>query len=163
MKIDWIKFNIGQKQFQVKGIASTENRKKLVEEAIGLIQKNAEIALKKEFLGYKNYAQFSDQRCDCEYGYGPKHGTIVFSIKRSKNYNENKNHDEKIYFLKCFRDAPGLLRETNQHDHEKVNIQKVFREIKSLEMKSSDLQEFLDVIEVDVNDDEIVGTGKETK
>lgn len=37
-------------------------------------------SLQKKYVGVKNYASFGDQRCDCEYGLGPRHGAIVFSI-----------------------------------------------------------------------------------
>ena len=37
-------------------------------------------ALQHEYLGVKNYDSFGDQRCDCQYGFGPTHGSIVFSI-----------------------------------------------------------------------------------
>lgn len=36
--------------------------------------------LKSQYFGVKNYASFGDQGSDCEYGMGPRHGTIVFSI-----------------------------------------------------------------------------------
>lgn len=32
------------------------------------------------YFGVKNYDGFGDQRNDCEYGLGPRHGDIVFSI-----------------------------------------------------------------------------------
>lgn len=32
------------------------------------------------YFGTKNYAHWSGQRSDHEYGYGPKHGSVVFSI-----------------------------------------------------------------------------------
>lgn len=36
--------------------------------------------LKSEYVGIKNYDGFGDQRSDHRYGYGPRHGSIVFSI-----------------------------------------------------------------------------------
>src|SRR5882724_8198923 len=36
--------------------------------------------LKEQYIGVKNYASFGDQRSDCPYNLGPKHGDIVFSI-----------------------------------------------------------------------------------
>ena len=36
--------------------------------------------LKKDYFGAKNYDRWSGQRCDCTYGYGPTHGSIVFAI-----------------------------------------------------------------------------------
>ena len=38
------------------------------------------LGLKREYFGTKDYAHWSGQRCDCEYGMGPRHGHIVFSI-----------------------------------------------------------------------------------
>ncbi|MFA6831874.1 MAG: hypothetical protein WCR36_06355 [Bacteroidaceae bacterium] len=35
--------------------------------------------LKREYIGQKYYGAF-DQRCDCEYGYGPSHGSIYQRI-----------------------------------------------------------------------------------
>jgi len=35
--------------------------------------------LKREYIGQKYYEGF-DQRCDCEYGYGPSHGSVYQSI-----------------------------------------------------------------------------------
>jgi len=32
------------------------------------------------YFGVKNYDGFGDQRADCEYGMGPRHGSIVFRI-----------------------------------------------------------------------------------
>lgn len=36
--------------------------------------------LKKQYFGAKDYAHFRGQRCDCTYGFGPTHGSIVFAI-----------------------------------------------------------------------------------
>lgn len=36
--------------------------------------------LRREYFGVKNYAHFGDQREDHTYGFGPKHGSIVFSV-----------------------------------------------------------------------------------
>jgi len=66
---------------RVSGIPSRE-REYLIEEAIALIQKDPENAMKSEYLGIKNYAAFGDQREDHSYGMGPRHGCIVFSIGR---------------------------------------------------------------------------------
>jgi hypothetical protein len=66
----------------VHGICDNRGRAKLIERAITEIQKNSESAMKEEFIGMKNYAGFGDQECDCSYGYGPKHGSIVFKIGR---------------------------------------------------------------------------------
>lgn len=36
--------------------------------------------MRTEYIGVKNYEGFFHQREDHKYGYGPKHGTIVFSV-----------------------------------------------------------------------------------
>lgn len=80
-------------------------RPRLIEEAISLIQSDP-MCLMKHYLGIKNYAHFGDQRCDCEYGMGPSHGHIVFSIGRS-NYGIGKEvelGDAHIYYLQAYRD-----------------------------------------------------------
>jgi len=154
-KIDWERFENGQKQLIVEGIASTEDRKKLVGEAIGLIFTDPKTALKNEYIGYKNYAGFGDQRFDCPYGMGPRHGSIVFSIERSSLYDENSNHEDKIYFLKCFRDAIGFIRRVNHYETTIDNIQEVYRRKIEYEKKSALLQEFLDGIVVDDEDFDI--------
>lgn len=33
-----------------------------------------------EAFGTKSYAQWHGQRCDNEYGYGPKHGSVIFQV-----------------------------------------------------------------------------------
>ena len=68
------------------------------------------------YYGIKNYAHFGDQRCDCRYGLGPDHGSIVFSIglkpdvivKRKLTY---KQIDALIYFLEQMKNE--RLRENS--------------------------------------------------
>lgn len=59
--------------------------------------------LHREWFGTKNYAAWSDQRCDTRYGFGPSHGSIVFSIGLRKPGAELS--DEQIagclYALDC--------------------------------------------------------------
>lgn len=55
----------------------------------------------KEYIGVKNYEGFGDQRSDSEYGMGPRHGSIVFSIGR-ENRKEKLTEDQRnacIYYL----------------------------------------------------------------
>lgn len=37
--------------------------------------------LQRQYIGVKDYDRFRGQRTDCEYGYGPTHGHIVFAIE----------------------------------------------------------------------------------
>lgn len=57
---------------------STE-RRGCVEDAINDIASGFN-RLSERYFGTKNYAQWSDQREDHRYGYGPKHGSICFKI-----------------------------------------------------------------------------------
>jgi len=156
--IDWIKFGKGSEQLRVSGIANTEDRKALVGEAIALIQKDPKTALKDGYLGYKNYSGFGDQRCDCSYGMGPRHGYIVFDIGRNRDV-ELDDPESAIYFLKCFRDSVGRpYKDRNDYSRE-ANIQDTFIKMRQLEKESGDLQEWLDALTVDENSDEIVPVG----
>lgn len=44
--------------------------------------------LRRKFFGTKDYDRWSDQRCDCAYGYGPRHGTIVFSVGLDRQFRD---------------------------------------------------------------------------
>lgn len=60
-------------------------------------------SLREGFYGTKNYDRWSGQRCDCEYGMGPRHGSICFSIGlTSEARRRDLTEDEKeacIYYL----------------------------------------------------------------
>lgn len=93
------------KKIRVEGSPNTQERKDLVEEAIGLIQADPAGALKGQYIGFKNYAHFGDQRCDGPAGTGPRHGSIVFSIGRNRSGEEVETLDSDcIYFLECWRE-----------------------------------------------------------
>jgi len=89
-----------------KGGGGEGTRIKLIEEAIGQILKDGKSALHKEYLGYKQYAGFGDQRCDCSYGTGPRHGAIVFSVGRTSDARDKAAElgRDEIYLLECVRD-----------------------------------------------------------
>lgn len=42
------------------------------------------------YFGTKNYDRWSGQRCDCQYGYGPGHGSIVFRVGIIEDVRENR-------------------------------------------------------------------------
>ncbi len=46
--------------------------------------------LHREYFGAKDYDHWVSQRCDCEYGMGPRHGHIVFAIGLRR---EVRGHD----------------------------------------------------------------------
>lgn len=62
------------------------------------------VELQKRTMSVKNYACFGDQRCDSEYGMGPRHGTIVFEIGlRPEARGRALTDDERnacIYYLR---------------------------------------------------------------
>jgi hypothetical protein len=109
MKIDREKCLRALKHIRLQGLPTTNERKALIEEAITLIQRNGSEALKSGYIGYKNYAGFGDQRTDCSYGMGPRHGSIVYSIGRTNMGTESVTlGDDEIYYLQCERDFPGF-------------------------------------------------------
>ena len=52
--------------------------------------------LRKVYFGVKNYDRFGDQREDHQYGYGPKHGSIVFSIGLQRERAERLNDGDEL-------------------------------------------------------------------
>lgn len=62
--------------------------------------------LAKEFYGNKNYGSYY-QRCDCQYGYGPRHGSICEEVGLRSEYRGEELTDEEkdacIYYLKNFK------------------------------------------------------------
>lgn len=75
-----------------------------IEQAIKLIQTDSG-ALRGGYLGIKQYAHFGDQECDCAYGMGPTHGSIVFSIGRvHQNRNTATLGEAEVFLLEAVRD-----------------------------------------------------------
>lgn len=54
-----------------------------------------------QYLGIKDYAHWTGQRSDHNYGYGPKHGYIVFSIglKQPNQSLSSVEQEASIYYL----------------------------------------------------------------
>lgn len=77
-----------------------DTRTKLIEDAIRLIAASPD-ALSQNYLGVKNYASFGDQREDHKYFMGPRHGDIVFSVKRKtpKTSLTDAEREAGIYYL----------------------------------------------------------------
>ena len=87
-------------------VGNSGARQKAIEDAIAAIQQDGKAALAWEYIGVKNYAEFGDQREDHRYGYGPRHGTIVFSIRRRHTDHAVELGADHIYLLECCRDCP---------------------------------------------------------
>lgn len=47
----------------------------------------------KVYFGTKNYDRWHGQRCDCEYGYGPRHGSICFTIRITEQARKRGQDD----------------------------------------------------------------------
>lgn len=60
---------------------------------------------KAQYLGTKNYDRWNSQRCDCEYGMGPRHGSVNFAIELKREYRQDgaemsaEQRDACIYYL----------------------------------------------------------------
>jgi len=99
--------SVAEENLVVEGIQKyydQENVVSCLNDAIRDIS-NGVVFLRKQFFGCKNYSQFICQRCDCEYGYGPKHGDIVFSIGlKNKNEKFTENEIESmLYYLNMLK------------------------------------------------------------
>ena len=119
----------GARQIYMEGVPIGHGRLEIIEEAIALIQQDPEGALKQEYLGMKNYAHFGDQREDHKYGYGPKHGHIVFSVGRNKrrDAHEGPLDGDAIYLLEAARDFgsrehPWEAPSSRWHDTKQLNL-----------------------------------------
>jgi len=108
MRINIERCLIAMRDLEVSGCCNTEQRQALIADAIARIQKDPAGAMKTEYLGIKNYASFGDQRTDCSYGMGPRHGSIVFRIGRPRNSDDTPLGADHIYLLECIRDAEPI-------------------------------------------------------
>lgn len=60
-------------------------------------------SLRYEYFGTKNYDRWNGQAVSCQYGYGPSHGSVCFSIGLTKQARERdltpEEADAAIYYL----------------------------------------------------------------
>lgn len=74
----------------------------VIKKAINDVVNNFEL-MRKEYFGIKDYSGFVNQEIRCQYGYGPKHGYVVFSIGIKRNVRQKEFTDEEkdacIYYL----------------------------------------------------------------
>ena len=101
------------KELNVKGFCNSPIRERTLEEAVKALNDNPAEWAKKRYYGIKDYAHFGDQREDHEYGRGPRHGSIVFSIGRGSNYSE-ENVSDYIDLLLFFRDFRNSALKSNR-------------------------------------------------
>lgn len=109
--IDLEKVKTAEFILAIRGLEYGEYNERCVDEAIKDIATGTD-KMKKQYFGVKNYAQWTHQHCDCQYGYGPSHGSIVFSV--GYNFlNVDLTDDEKeccIYYLNLLKNKS--MRET---------------------------------------------------
>jgi hypothetical protein len=84
--------------------ASSAQRRGVVQDAIDWLatgEKRTYHTLQSGYFGVKNYSGFGDQREDHEYGFGPKHGTIVFAVGLNERKREltDEEREAALYYL----------------------------------------------------------------
>jgi len=133
----------------IQGLPKTGERLKLIEEAIKLIQDSPNSALNERYIGFKNYAGFGDQRCDCAYGMGPTHGSIVYSIGRyshSRNTQDELGENE-IYYLLVARDNPFGFGKYKSNGYEYTrDLSNFISHIKNQEEINREIQHNIDTM-----------------
>lgn len=79
------------------------DRLRVVDDAIADLAAGAP-RLRNVYFGTKDYDRFVDQRCDCDYGYGPKHGWIVFSVGLCRRHRQPtwEQIEDALYLLHAF-------------------------------------------------------------
>lgn len=108
--LDIEKVALAEKTLEVWGDCNSEIRRQAVEDAIRDVAAGG-AKLHERYIGVKTYAHFGayfgDQRQDCEYGFAPSHGTIVFRIGLPHVYLVNQSGIESgtIFDLDARRDA----------------------------------------------------------
>ena len=104
--IDSARLDLAVSVLRVKGgFVESKQRADAVQSAIKQIA-DSETPMQRQFVGVKQYSGFGDQRCDCEYGCGPKHGGIVFAIEATERERAwtGEERDAAIYYLLNLRE-----------------------------------------------------------
>lgn len=78
-----------------RGYTESDRRSTLVADAKADLAHGAP-KLKRGYFGVKNYSGFGDQREDHDYGLGPRHGSIVFSIGLTQAARKDELTQERI-------------------------------------------------------------------
>lgn len=152
-KIDIERCEQAMRELDIRGIPDTPCRKKLIESAIGAIQANPADALKAEYFGIKNYAEFGDQRADCRYGYSPTHGSIVFKIGRRDRHTGPFSVDDCVYLLECVRDF-GFFEayDRGRNKDEKFNLVDAIKRYRTAESEARFIRTLIDSRVVETHD-----------
>ena len=90
------------------------NDQSVISDAIKFFTSNDQNGLRSVCYGVKDYSGFYHQRCDCEYGMGPRHGSVVFGIglQDRKVVLTPEMRDACIYYLEKFRNGQLTVKQT---------------------------------------------------
>jgi hypothetical protein len=89
----------------IRGLEYGEYNGRCIDEAIKDIALDTP-KLSQQYFGVKNYDRWSHQECDCSYGMGPSHGSIVFAVglrNPSKKLSEGQK-ESCLYYLTLLKD-----------------------------------------------------------
>lgn len=156
-KIDVARCLDGMINIYVIGVVgNSKQRQEAISDAIIAIQKDGTNALKREYIGVKQYSGFGDQREDHGYGMCPRHGSIVFEIGRHSKCESVLGSNE-IYYLECERDFSPMLinKNTNGYDNgdkKELNLGQVLRKIEDAQFTIEECQAHLNRQEVETHD-----------
>jgi hypothetical protein len=105
--IDLEKINVAETVLNVFGLEENFDADRTNKAIRGLATNDGAIYVK--YYGVKDYQGFIHQGCDCEYGYGPTHGQIVFSIGlRNPDHKLTEKETECcLYYLNIILDKKG--------------------------------------------------------
>jgi hypothetical protein len=132
----------------VVGIPRGAVRERALEEAIATIQKDGGGAFANRYIGVKQYASFGDQREDHDYGRGPGHGVIVFSIGRTSSFRARGTTGlgpDHVYFLEAVRDFGEVIG----RDKRGLNLDQVLRQLVEARYLINQIQTVLAAARVD--------------
>lgn len=111
--LDLDKIHLAESLLEIRGYFGEGEGEKIsvVDDAIKQLATNIAIRpvysdLWETFFGTKNLRSYRSQRCDCKYGFGPRHGSINFSVGLKSSVRSRKPQtlsDEEreacIYYL----------------------------------------------------------------
>jgi len=144
-KIDVQRCRAAMLVLSVEGSPVGPVRQLAIEDTIRAIQMDAELALRNNYTGVKNYAEFGDQRDDHAYGMGPRLGTTAFKIgRRPEGQGCNGLGADAVYLLECVRDF-GAKPDPRSPDekNKNMNLCDVLREYELLAHLTAKLADML--------------------
>lgn len=101
--LDWNKVKRGLNVISLRGTYGTGggDSRSVIDDAMSDLAQSRGSRLKKEYFGVKNYDRFFRQRSDHSYGFGPRHGSIVFAVGLADVRSElsDEQIDDAMYVL----------------------------------------------------------------